>query len=89
MLENFDRSLSVVLEHEGGYVNHPDDPGGRTNKGITQKVYEKYLGRSVTEKEMKNINIEDVKIIYKNNYWDKVKGDELFLGIDFLFLIGQ
>tara|TARA_R100000664_G_C2753270_1_gene140659 strand:+ start:706 stop:1230 length:525 start_codon:yes stop_codon:yes gene_type:complete len=83
MLENFDRSLSVVLEHEGGYVNHPDDPGGRTNKGITQKVYEKYLGRSVTEKEMKNINIEDVKIIYKNNYWDKVKGDELFLGIDF------
>ena len=83
MVSNFAKSISVVLEHEGGYVNHPDDPGGRTNMGITQKVYEEYLNRPVTEEEMKNIKIEDVQTIYKTNYWDKVKGDNLPSGVDF------
>ena len=83
MLENFVSSLEAVLKHEGGYVNHPDDPGGRTNMGITQAVYEKYLGRKVTEQEMKDMKTGDVRIIYKENYWDKVKGDDLTAGIDF------
>ena len=83
MLENFVSSLEAVLKHEGGYVNHPDDPGGRTNMVITQAVYEKYLGRKVTEQEMKDMKTGDVRIIYKENYWDKVKGDDLPAGIDF------
>lgn len=83
MLENFVKSLETVLKHEGGYVDHPKDPGGRTNMGITQAVYEKYLNRTVTEEEMKNIKIGDVRIIYKENYWDKVKGDDLPSGVDF------
>ena len=83
MLENFVTSLETVLKHEGGYVDHPKDPGGRTNMGITQAVYEKYLNRTVTEEEMKNIKIGDVRIIYKENYWDKVKGDDLPSGVDF------
>jgi lysozyme family protein len=77
MQENFIKSLDTVLEHEGGYVDHPEDPGGRTNMGVTQAVYEKYLGRTVTEDEMKNIKIGDVRIIYRENYWDRVKGDDL------------
>lgn len=83
MLENFVTSLETVLKHEGGYVDHPKDPGGRTNMGITQAVYEKYLNRTVTEEEMKNIKIGDVRIIYKENYWDKIKGDDLPSGVDF------
>ena len=83
MLDNFIKSLEAVLEHEGGYVDHPKDPGGRTNMGITQAVYEKYLKRSVTEEEMKDIKIGDVRIIYKTNYWDKVNGDDLPSGVDF------
>ncbi|MAK51058.1 glycosyl hydrolase 108 family protein [Marinobacter sp.] len=83
MLENFVKSLETVLKHEGGYVDHPKDPGGRTNMGITQAVYEKYLNRTVTEEEMKNIKIGDVRIIYKENYWDKIKGDDLPSGVDF------
>ena len=46
MQDNFIKSLEAVLEHEGGYVDHPEDPGGRTNMGITQAVYERYLGIS-------------------------------------------
>ena len=80
---NFLKSLAVVVILEGGYVDHPEDPGGRTNMGITQAVYEKYLGRTVTEDEMKNIKIGDVRIIYRENYWDRVKGDDLPSGIDF------
>ena len=82
MKENFDHCLELVLEHEGGFVNHPKDPGGMTNKGITKRTYEKYLGREVTEDEMKNIPDEDVKDIYKKKYWDKVKGDDLPSGVD-------
>ena len=73
----------MLLKHEGGFVDHPKDPGGRTNMGITQAVYEKYLNRTVTEEEMKNIKIGDVRIIYKENYWDKIKGDDLPSGVDF------
>ena len=58
MQDNFIKSLDTVLEHEGGYVDHPEDPGGRTNMGITQAVYEKYLGRDVTEEEMRNMKID-------------------------------
>lgn len=83
MKENFDKCLDMVLEHEGGYVNHPDDPGGRTNMGITQNTYESYLGRCVSEQEMKDMSKLDVAAIYKKMYWDKVKGDLLPKGIDF------
>ena len=83
MRANFDKCLGYVLEHEGGYVDHPEDPGGRTNRGITQKVYEKYLDRPVTEKEMKELPLEHAQAIYKKNYWDKVCGDDLPDGLDF------
>lgn len=83
MKGNFDQCLEQVLEHEGGYVNHPEDPGGRTNMGITQAVYEKHLGRPVTEKDMREIPFEHVKEIYKEKYWDKVCAEELPEGLDF------
>jgi len=83
MKDNFNASLDMLLHHEGGYVNHPDDPGGRTNYGVTQRVYEDFLGREVTEKEMKEMPLEDVRAIYKKNYWDRIRGDDLPPGIDF------
>ena len=83
MKDNFEQSLKMILHHEGGYVNHPSDPGGRTNLGVTQSVYESWVDRPVTEDEMRSLTVEDVTPIYKRNYWDRVKGDDLPSGVDF------
>ena len=84
MEANFFKSLEMVLHHEGGFIDHPSDPGGATNKGITHKTYADFLGRPLEDvSELKNIPEEHVQLIYKNGYWDKVKGDQLPSGVDF------
>lgn len=83
MKENFDQCFALVLKEEGGYVNHPKDPGGRTNLGITQKTWEMWSGKSATEQDMRALTPSDVEPIYKQEYWDKVKGDELPEGVDY------
>jgi lysozyme family protein len=80
--ESFLAGLNMVLEHEGGYVNHPKDPGGRTNMGITQRTYQNFYGRPVTEEEMKTMPRRDAAEIYKSMYWDEVRGDDLPAGVD-------
>ena len=83
MKENYDKCFELVLGHEGNYVNDPHDPGGRTNMGVTQRAWENYLNRSVTEIEMRGLTSEMVKPFYKLNYWDKIKGDQLPAGVDY------
>jgi len=84
MRENFDEALKAVLMHEGGYVNHPRDPGGRTNLGVTQKVWEAWVGKAVGEKEMRGLTPATVAPMYKKKYWDAVKADDLPTGLDYL-----
>lgn len=83
MANNFERSLAYVLKHEGGYVDHPKDPGGRTNLGVTQATYEQWVERMVGEDEMKALTVNDVAPIYRSEYWDRVRGDALPLGVDY------
>jgi lysozyme family protein len=83
MQENWDKSFAAVLKHEGGFVNHPKDPGGMTNLGVTRSAWEAYLNRSVTEAEMRGLTPEAVKPFYKAMYWDKIKGDQLPNGVDY------
>jgi lysozyme family protein len=83
MKDNFDKCFELVLEHEGGYVNDPRDPGGRTNMGVTQRAWETYLNRSVTETEMRTLTPNIIKPFYRAMYWDKLKGDQLPAGIDY------
>lgn len=83
MKDNFDKCFARVLQEEGGYVNDPRDPGGRTNMGVTQRNWEAYLMRSVSETEMRKLTAEQVKPFYKKQYWDKIKGDELPPGVDY------
>jgi len=78
MQSNWIKCLETILHHEGGYVNHPKDPGGETNLGVTKRVYEDFGGT----KDIKDLTREDVEPIYKKNYWDRVKGDDLPAGLD-------
>ena len=83
MKDNFEQCLALVLKHEGGYVNNPKDPGGRTNLGVTQKVWEEWVGHPVDEAAMRALTPSDVAPLYKKNYWDKIKGDDLPAGVDY------
>lgn len=77
----FERALPILLEQEGGYVNHPRDPGGRTNLGVTQRVWESWIGRPATEMEMRRLTIDDVAPLYRKRYWDAISGDALPAGV--------
>jgi lysozyme family protein len=81
--DNFEQCLALVLKHEGGFVNHPKDPGGMTNLGVTKKVWEEYVGHSVDETTMRGLGPADVAPLYKKNYWDKIHGDQLPSGVDY------
>ena len=83
MRQNFEQCMGWLLEHEGGYVNHPSDPGGETNLGVTRAVYEQYAGRQVMDGEMEGLTHDDVYPIYKENYWDRLRADDLPSGVDF------
>jgi len=84
MKENLLPAMVALIKHEGGYVNHPSDPGGRTNLGVTQRVWEEWVGHPVDEKEMRSLTPEKVAPMYKQKYWDKVAGDDLPSGVDLM-----
>lgn len=81
---NFRQSLSLVLAHEGGFVNHPKDPGGPTNKGITQRVYDAYCDyMHLTRKSVAKIKDSEISDIYNKQYWRTIKADSLPCGLDY------
>jgi lysozyme family protein len=80
---NFRRALDLVLKHEGGYVDHPRDPGGATNLGITIGTLGSHFGRKATKTEVKALTKETVAPIYRRRFWDAVKGDALPAGVDY------
>lgn len=83
MQSNFDACFKELLKHEGGFVNHPKDPGGITNLGVTKKVWDEWTGRDNSLEDMKALTPEDVKPLYHNRYWDACKCDDLPSGVDY------
>ena len=81
---NFEKSLQLILKSEGGYVNNPADPGGMTNLGVTKRVWEEWVGHDVTEQTMRDLTPAIVAPMYKAKYWDKVCGDDLPSGVDYV-----
>ena len=76
--ESFGSSLRFVLRWEGGFVDHPDDPGGRTNKGVTQAVYNDWrAAQGLPAQDVKLITDADVQAIYEANYWQRAFCNEL------------
>jgi len=84
MTDNFETCLALILAHEGGYIDHPKDPGGRTNHGVTQRVWEEWTGHEVDEKQMRALTPELVAPLYKRKYWDACRADELLDGVDYV-----
>jgi len=84
MRDNFGQCLEWLLDHEGGFVDHPNDPGGATNLGVTRAVYEAWIGRRVSVDDMRALQRADVEPIYRAQYWDRVRADDLPAGIDWL-----
>lgn len=72
-MRGFEEAFRIVIAAEGGYVNHPDDPGGATRWGVTEAVARAngYAG------PMEKFPIDLAKRIYKESYWNAVRGDEL------------
>lgn len=73
MSDRFPVFVERVLKHEGGYVDHPSDPGGATNLGITERVARAYGYKG----HMRNLPRETAIAIYRGQYWNAVKGDQL------------
>jgi lysozyme family protein len=83
MKENYPACLQAVLRYEGGKVDDPRDPGGRTAYGVTQGTYNGWRGsKGLPMQDVFNITQDEVAAIYKNNYWDKIRGDDLPDGLD-------
>jgi lysozyme family protein len=81
---NFERALALVLKSEGGFVHNPKDPGGATNCGITQRVYDAWRQREgVRPRPVATIATAEVRAIYRAQYWDACRCDELPPGIDY------
>jgi lysozyme family protein len=82
MKTNFEECLEEILKHEGGWADHPSDPGGATMKGVTIGTFAQFKGRKVTKDELRAISYADLRAIYRRKYWDVVKGDDLPAGLD-------
>lgn len=66
-------AIKFIIEHEGGYVNNPKDPGGETKYGIAKKFY--------PNEDIKNLTVDRAVEIYKKDYWDKCRCDEMPMAI--------
>jgi lysozyme family protein len=83
MKQNYQYALTNMLADEGGYTNNKNDAGGATNYGITIADYRLYINSKGTADDVKNMTVDQAKLIYKTKYWDKVKGDTLPAGVDY------
>jgi lysozyme family protein len=79
----FEASLPFILRWEGGFVDHPADPGGRTNRGVTQKVYDRWRrSHGLALRDVKLIDDAEVAAIYQSGYWIPPRCDLLKRQLD-------
>ena len=84
MIANWNQCFSHILDVEGDFFWHKDDPGGATMMGITQKTYDRWCGRETTVDELRSLTVPGIEPIYREYYWHPVSGNLLPGGIDLL-----
>lgn len=88
--DEFARSLPKILVHEGLYSNHPDDPGGATMKGVTQRVFNEWLtANGKPTRDVRTITDTELQAIYRKRYWDIAKLDQLAPGVSYVVFDGN
>ena len=88
-MDRFERAQDVLGAHEGGYVNHPRDPGGETNKGVTKRVYDAYRRRAgLVPRSVRQITDAEVYDIYRRQYWNAASCDDLPHGVAYCVFDG-
>ena len=84
----FDLCLPIVLAKEGGFSNHPHDPGGATNFGITQRTLAAWRRAEVTEADVRALSPQEAQEIYRAQYWNVMQCDAMPRGIDLMMFDG-
>lgn len=83
MKSNYVAALDLTLKYEGGWVDHPSDPGGPTMRGVTQRVYDRWRKKKgLATRSVRKIEEDELQEIYRLQYWDLIHGDKLPAGID-------
>lgn len=83
MKENYAACLAETLKWEGGWSNHPADPGGATMRGVTQRVYDKYRrDHGLALRTVREISERELQDIYRGGYWQTIGGDQIPSGLD-------
>lgn len=85
---NFAAVMAEVFRHEGGFVNHPRDPGGATNLGITIGTLRDWRGKPVTVDDVRALTRAEAEQIYRSRFWQPVAGDQLPDGLDLVAMDG-
>ena len=82
MNQNLDKCIEMLPHHEGGFVNHPSDPDGVTNRSVTMKTSDDFYGDDIDKERIKKITVDDIKPIYRTNYWERCRCQDLPSGVD-------
>lgn len=89
MSTKFENAVEVVLKHEGGYVDHPSDPGGATNYGISLRfaldrgtMLDQDGDGDVDKTDIRLLTRDSAKMVYREVFWRAIRGDELPTGVD-------
>jgi lysozyme family protein len=80
---SFEAALSRLLRDEGGYTDHPSDPGGPTNFGITLADARRYWKADASAADVKTLPLGVAREIYRKRYWSALRCDELPAGVDY------
>ena len=82
-MPRFTTCLAFTLKFEGGYVNHPNDRGGATNRGVTQVNYDAWrIQKGLPRNPVLGISGDEVEAIYRANYWNAVRADDIMAPLD-------